>query len=261
MYSRGFLKDLLEFINKRGTAALYQGLVPMLITLGTSNFVYFFSYNGLKRLILGPLYYKARMSTGTNLVLAAVAGAVNVFLTSPLWVANVRIKLQDRSTQQPVTSLWEMLMRIAQREGSKGLWSGLVPSLILVCNPTLQFVAYEKLKRVFFRLARLRGAKTPTAAEYFLFGALAKAFATVATYPVQLAQNKLRASDRDKNNGTTPQYRGTLDCILSLYKQGGFGALWKGLDTKLVQTILMAAFMFLTYEKISRNVLRMLGQK
>lgn len=43
------------------------------------------------------------------------------------------------------------LVRVAREEGVEELWSSLVASLMLVSNPSIQFMIYESLKRIFQR--------------------------------------------------------------------------------------------------------------
>lgn len=69
------------------------------------------------------------------------------------------------------------------------LWNGTGPSLLLVCNPTIQFVVYEALKRKFIQMLKTRDLGTGT---LFLIGAMAKAVATLVTYPVQVIQSRMR---------------------------------------------------------------------
>ena len=45
------------------------------------------------------------------------------------------------------------------------------------------------------------------------------------------------------------------------FREHGLAGLYKGVDSKLLQSALAAGFMFLTYEKIAAYVLTMLGAK
>lgn len=166
-----------------------------------------------------------------------LAGSVNVIITSPLWVVNTRMKMK----KNPYSSLFEGLLDVFQKEGVKGLWSGTLPSLLLVSNPAIQFMVYEALKR---RLLS-RGQFDIYAA--FFVGAIAKAVATTVTYPLQLVQARLRA-------GTS------MRPLLTSVKSKPL-TLFRGLEAKLLQTVLTAALMFLIYEKVVRLVLTIMRIK
>ena len=43
-------------------------------------------------------------------------------------------------------------------------------------------------------------------------------------------------------------------------REGGVLGLYKGLEAKLLQTVLTAALMFMTYEKIAASIFRIMGQ-
>ena len=47
----------------------------------------------------------------------------------------------------------------------------------------------------------------------------------------------------------------------NLFRENGASGLFKGVDSKLLQSALAAGFMFLTYKKISAYVLARLGSK
>ena len=47
----------------------------------------------------------------------------------------------------------------------------------------------------------------------------------------------------------------------SIIREHGWAGLYKGVDSKLVQSALAAGFMFLTYEKIAAYVLAILGAR
>jgi adenine nucleotide transporter 17 len=73
-------------------------------------------------------------------------------------------------------------------EGLSSLWSGTVPSLVLVSNPAIKFTIYEWLKRKMLS----DGGSFLTPTEAFFTGVVASAIATLVTYPVQVIQAKAR---------------------------------------------------------------------
>jgi len=91
-----------------------------------------------------------------------------------------------------------------------------------------------------------------TTAEIFLNGAIAKAFATILTYPIQVAQTRLRA--HGKESEAREKYVSTLDVLIKLYRSDGILGWFAGMDIKLVQTVLTAAFQFVCYEHIKNFI-------
>nr|CAD7581968.1 unnamed protein product [Timema californicum] len=103
------------------------------------------------------------------------------------------------------------MMRVAHEEGVQGLWSGTVPSLFLVLNPAIQFMTYEAIKR---RLHEVYGLQEFGGLVYFFVGAVAKAVATVITYPLQLVQAKLRHGHDYKDLPPRPNMLRLISYIL-----------------------------------------------
>jgi len=241
--SENTFQTMSELVRDEGVCTLYRGIVPVLESLFASNFVYFYTYNGLKSI--------SKSSSGvSDLLLASVAGVVNVFLTTPLWTVNTRMKIPS-GDRYPYESLYDGLKKIAQREGFKTLWRGTIPSLILVSNPALHMAVYQAVKRKFPNAQH-------TALSIFCFSAFAKMVATVVTYPIQLVQTKQR-------NGHTyhdlAADAGTFRMLLYIIRKYGFGGLYKGMEAKLLHTILTAALMFMMYEKIAAFVFKALRSK
>jgi len=121
-------------------------------------------------------------------------------------------------------------------------------SLLLVSNPTIQFAAYSQTK---WLLLQAKGPKGQlNSLDFFVIASLAKILATLCTYPLQLAQSRLRAKKADASaKGKPPKYGSTFLVLWQILTTEGFAALYKGLESKIVQTVLTAAFTFLTYEK------------
>jgi len=91
-------KSIIKLVQKEGVEVLYRGLRATLISLYASNFVYFYSNNLLKVLIKRAMK-KDAVSVAENLVIASIAGVINVLLTCPLWVANTRLKIQNKAKE------------------------------------------------------------------------------------------------------------------------------------------------------------------
>lgn len=230
------------------SSTLYRGVKPVLLTMSASNFVYFYAFHGLKNLSI---------QTATNdLLVGLIAGVVNVFVTTPMWVVNSRLKMKGVGTNMEYSGLIDGILHIAKDEGFMKLWSGLMPSLVLVSNPAIQFMVYETLKRNF--LSDLNPNDIHSIV-YFTLGAVAKAIATFITYPLQVIQTRLRFGIKD--NYKLPPNAGTIELFFYILKRQGIKGLFTGLEAKLLQTILTSALMFLTYEKIANFVFNLLLTK
>ncbi|XP_017887992.1 peroxisomal membrane protein PMP34 [Ceratina calcarata] len=253
--SKSTIITIRELVAKEGPSTLYRGIIPVLQSLCASNFVYFYTFHGLK-----TLRGNRNQSAGNDLLVASIAGVINVLTTTPLWVVNTRLKMKGIGTSQErnnneYSTLYGGLLHIWKYEGLAKLWAGTLPSLVLVANPAIQFMTYESIKRR--AVASLRGVQPP-AWIFFSIGALAKMIATALTYPLQLVQTKLR---HGHNYPNLRPNAGSLEILFYILKKQGIGGLYKGMEAKLMQTVLTAALMFLTYEKISTFVFRILLQR
>jgi len=252
-------RDILE---EDGIAGLFTGWWSQVVALGVSNFVYFYCYNMLKVIV----QKKTNMviTPFTNLAVGAVAGVINVLFTTPLWMVSTQLAVQAKNDGKssagvkPYDGVWDGLVQCYKAEGIVGLWKGLVPNLMLVSNPTIHFFTYERLRIWMLAYAEHRGSKI-TSSEFFMMGALAKTIATIVTYPIQIAQSHLR-NDRKTADGKH-KYSGTIDCLVKIFAAAGFEGWFRGMTAKLWQTVLTAAFQFMTYERMRLVVFKALTGK
>lgn len=108
------LRVLRLIARRSGWRSLYAGAGPSLVAQGTTMFIYFYVYSGLRYglastsapslcpgsiipRVVAPrhlLVADKRLSAAENLGVATAAGMVNVVATAPLWVATMRLKMQ-----------------------------------------------------------------------------------------------------------------------------------------------------------------------
>ncbi|XP_072530592.1 peroxisomal membrane protein PMP34 [Salminus brasiliensis] len=253
---------LVEIVKEEGLLAPYRGWFPVICSLCCSNFVYFYCFHSLKATWLRG----QRPTPGKDLIIGIAAGVVNVLVTTPLWVVNTRLKLQGvkfrNADIQPThyRGITDALVQIVRREGVSALWNGTCPSLLLVLNPGIQFMIYEALKRQ-LRRGVLRELSS---LEVFVIGAVAKAVATTMTYPLQTVQSILRFGQHRQpreQSKLLSSLRSVTYLLINRVRRSGILGLFKGLEAKLLQTVLTAALMFLLYEKIAAATFRVMGVK
>lgn len=194
-----------------------------------------------------------------NLIVGAIAGVINVLLTCPLWTICTQIMMMGRkkpgkdgapAPKVQVPSVWELGNKIYANEGAAGLWSGVIPSLWLVSNPTVQFFVYEQVRIWADKyIAQPRGMRL-NSYEFFFISCIAKAAATYVTYPLQIAQSRLRADKKGAAKGGKRIYDGTLDCLRKIKADDGTLGWYQGINAKLLQTVLTAGFQFMAYEEL-----------
>ena len=204
------------------------------------------------------------------MLVSAIAGVCNVLSTCPLWVANTRIKAGLVSARAGLedseAGFLEAILVIYRAEGLRGLWAGTLPSLMLVSNPIIQHTTYEQLKNVALANHPEDALRVLRGREAFVFGAIAKAFSTVVTYPLQLAQARMRAGKGGKAGDDEAQegegsflaawntllrsFAGVAHVLINTVAKHGVKGLYQGLGAKLASTVLASCLHFLTYEKL-----------
>ncbi|XP_043090843.1 peroxisomal membrane protein PMP34 isoform X3 [Puntigrus tetrazona] len=216
---------LAEIAKEEGISSLYRGWFPVISSLCCSNFVYFYTFNTLKRVMVSD-----RSKPGKDLLMGFISGAVNVLLTTPMWVVNTRLKLQGAKFrnedlhQTHYKGIFDAFSQIISSEGVGTLWNGTLPSLVLVFNPAVQFMFYEAMKRRAGRGGRRFG------------------------------QFK-----SDGKGGLVGSLKNVLSLLMDRIKRHGLLGLYKGLEAKLLQTVLTAALMFVVYEKITAATFKLMG--
>jgi adenine nucleotide transporter 17 len=224
------LHCLRHVVRTQGWLSLYRGLRSSLVGVGVSSLIYFFWYFKLKKAVLRRTRQQA-IGPLMNLVVASAAGTINVLLTMPIWVIQARL-----ATSTQYSSIWNALTRIYRDEGVDGLYKGLGPALMLVSNPVIQFFCFEQLR---YAVVTRGGASS---LQLFYLGAIAKAIATVLTYPLQMLKARMQV---DK----TKVALGFLGTARRIYADEGF-VFYRGMSAKMLQTVLNSAFMFVVYGRL-----------
>jgi adenine nucleotide transporter 17 len=223
-----FLSSVRRILDREGVAGLYAGLDSALFGITVTNFVYYYWYEWTRAgfetaAFKNTARMSKRLTTLESMAAGAIAGSATVLLTNPIWVVNTRMTTRrkaeasdanDLTTKSPSTVA--TLMSLLNDEGPQALFAGVLPALVLVINPILQYTIFEQLKNVVEQRRRV----TPFLA--FLLGALGKLFATTVTYPYITVKSQAHVAGRD---GTG---EGMTAAIRRIVKEEGVAGLYRG---------------------------------
>lgn len=227
-----------HIVEREGLAGLYAGLDSALFGISLTNFVYYYWYEWTRAFFEAAADKAGRASkkltTVESMIAGALAGSATVIITNPIWVVNTRMttrKHQADDDDKAADSLpapaaakkkadrpstLGTLMALLRNEGPTALFAGVLPALVLVINPILQYTLFEQLKNAVEKKRRV----TPTIA--FFLGALGKLFATSITYPYITVKSQAHVNGRDgKKEGMTAAIR-------RITKEEGYAGLYKG---------------------------------
>ncbi|KAL8995047.1 MAG: hypothetical protein Q9169_005146 [Polycauliona sp. 2 TL-2023] len=239
-----------RIVQREGITGLYSGLDSALFGISVTNFVYYYWYEWTRaffeRAAIRSSRASKKLTTIESMIAGAIAGSATVLITNPIWVVNTRMTARQSESSDdtlPVPtgsktsrpnnkkpSTIATLLSLFRTEGPQALFAGVLPALVLVINPILQYTIFEQLKNVLEKRRRV------TATDVFLLGALGKLLATSITYPYITIKSRMHVKEGTKE--------GMGSALKRAVREEGWGGLYKGIGPKVTQSVITAAFLF-----------------
>ncbi|TLD33736.1 hypothetical protein PspLS_00907 [Pyricularia sp. CBS 133598] len=275
-----FLDAIRTIVAREGASGLYAGLSSALFGITVTNFVYYYWYEWTRAFFEKAAVRAGRASskltTVESMLAGALAGSATVLITNPIWVVNTRMTTRKQQVAQatdeekaaeegqadgadkaetgvvkapkvePAPGTMATLLALLRHEGPQALFRGVMPALVLVINPILQYTLFEQLKNAVEKRRRV----TPTVA--FFLGALGKLFATSITYPYITVKSQMHVADNGRKEGMT-------EAIRRVIKEEGYPGLYKGIGPKVSQSVLTAAFLFAFKDVLYEQTVKLRG--
>lgn len=226
---------------REGISGLYSGLNSALFGISVTNFVYYYWYEWTRASFENAAARAGRASkkltTVESMIAGAIAGSATVILTNPIWVINTRVTTRKQTTETQLKKAEDLeaeagvpspapqkkpkspstigvLLALLKNEGPQALFAGVVPALVLVINPILQYTLFEQMKNSLEKKRRV----TPTIA--FFLGALGKLFATSVTYPYITVKSQMHVAEGKKE--------GMFQAMSRVVREEGYQGLYRG---------------------------------
>ncbi|EIN10759.1 mitochondrial carrier [Punctularia strigosozonata HHB-11173 SS5] len=248
-----------DIVEREGFLGLYKGLNSSLLGIAVTNGAYYYFYERTRASILRARVRGKGLSTVESMLAGLIAGSATSIISNPIWVVQTQQAVHgmhdaSSASQRPAKrSMVETVEHILRKDGIGAFWRGIGPALVLVINPVLQYTVFEQLKNILIkrRTAVLRAAGQTAAVailtdwDFFFLGALSKLVATSVTYPYIVVKSRLQAGQ-----GEALKYKSAIDGLLTIVRNEGVRGLYKGVGSKLLQSVLTAAILFAGQRRI-----------
>lgn len=258
--SKPVVQAVLDILKREGITGLYSGLNSSLLGIAVTNGVYYYFYERSRGAILKSRVGGKGLSTIESIITGLIAGSATTIISNPIWVVQTSQAVRtlnegssDASGRPRRPGFLETVRGILAKDGIRAFWRGIGPALVLVMNPVIQYTVFEQLKNTLVarRTAKLRlaGAVAATAIlsdwDFFFLGAISKLIATASTYPYIVIKSRMQAG-----HSSALGYKSTLDGLLTILQEEGIHGLYKGVGSKLTQSVLTAAILFAGQRRI-----------
>jgi len=251
---------VMDIIKREGVLGLYSGLNSSLVGIAITNGVYYYFYERSRESLLRSRTGEGKgLSTLESMLAGLIAGSATTVISNPIWVIQTSqaVRTLGNAANQPVVvkklGSFETVQSILAKDGLGAFWRGLGPALVLVINPIIQYTAFEQLKNSLIarRTSKLHAAGAAAAVavlsdlDFFFLGAISKLIATSITYPYIVVKSRLQAG-----SANALKYKSSLDGLLTILQEEGVGGLYKGIGSKIIQSVLTAAILFASQRRI-----------
>jgi solute carrier family 25 (mitochondrial citrate transporter), member 1 len=179
-----------------------------------------------------------------------------IMIVTPMEVCKIRMQSQYHSMADPsqlarrkYTNVIQTAVTIVREEGPGALYKGIVPTMLRQgCNQAVNFTCYQLFKT---KWEAYQGTDLAPW-QHLLIGGVSGGFGPAANNPLDVV--KTRMQKQVVIPGEVPKYNGLGSSVVTIGKEEGVGALWKGLTPRLMRIMPGQAITFMTYEAVSKQL-------
>lgn len=243
------IKEMIdEIIESKNPLSPWRGVESKLYVSPQQKLQYFYTYSTLITLFK-VLWSNGRMpNTLEDIIIGYFSALQGTITTLPL-SATMTKQVMDGKSAKP---FWALFFELWNEHGFLSFYNTWVSSAILCINPAITFVIYEQIKRIRLTALNLPLNASISSFEAFILGAIAKAIATIVTFPLIRSQTLQRTWET--SHPGEKQAPGFLEIFPRIIKEEGFKGLYTGLETQIFKAVINSALMLMIKETIEGSV-------
>jgi len=235
-------------IRSQGWGALSKGLGPAVARAFPHIGIQFAVFDSItsrlpEKILVPDSKRRLPVSVGAALpyvpiyLAGGVAGSVATLITHPLDVVKVRMVVVPLKSQA-YNGIVHGLEKILEQEGVRGLYRGLIPSVIggFVFGG-MMFTLWDIMDHVPTRTAK--NAKPIMPFEWFVAPCIAVIGASVVTHPLDVIRRKVMAQSPflPKNGYVDIRFTNLLECVVNIYKFSGVSGYLYGVFANVTKVV------------------------
>jgi hypothetical protein len=227
---------------KEGARALWKGLNPALLRQVSYTGLTLVMYKPIRDIISGE---GESISFVQRILASGTSGGLAIMVTNPTDVIKTRMQTQTVGTPRMAPIVRDILAK----EGVGGLFRGLAPNVARsVVGMACEVGCYDQFKSMIVD----HGILPDGTLSHFAASSAAGMVSAVFSTPVDVVKTRLMnqaGSGGMEEAGRMKRYTGVFDCFLTIPKEEGFVAFYKGFVPLCVRKISWSVTFFLAYEK------------
>ncbi|KIK41957.1 hypothetical protein CY34DRAFT_174409 [Suillus luteus UH-Slu-Lm8-n1] len=221
----GMVGTLSSIVREEGLGRLYRGLVPPLLLEAPKRAVKFASNDFWGKTYMG-LSGESKMTQQLSILTGCSAGATESFVVVPFEL--VKIKLQDKTSTfaGPI----DVVKQVIKKEGPLGLYAGMEAT----------FWRHFWWNGGYFGcIHQVRGMLPPAETQQgqlfnnFVSGSVGGFVGTVVNTPFDVVKSRIQGAA--KVPGVAPKYNWTYPALMTIMREEGPAALYKGFLPKVLR--------------------------
>ncbi|CAG80521.1 mitochondrial carrier domain-containing protein [Yarrowia lipolytica] len=216
---------LQKIVRNEGFSRLYRGISAPILMEAPKRAVKFAANDEW-----GKFYRNAfgmpKMTQSLSILTGATAGATESFVVVPFEL--VKIRLQDKSSKY--TGMADVVKTIVRQEGPLALYNGLEATLWRHITWNSGYFG------VIFQVRQLLPKATDKRGQMIndlIAGSIGGTAGTVLNTPFDVVKSRIQNTTRVP--GVVPKYNWTLPSVFTVFREEGFGALYKGFMPKVLR--------------------------
>lgn len=211
-------------------------------TKSTNHFwgLVYFRFGAFESLKTRMMDSNGQLSAGGKLLAGLGAGVAEAILAvTPMETIKVKFINDQRSSQPKYKGFAHGVGMIVKQEGLSGVYKGLTATIMKQgSNQAIRFYVMETLKDVY------KGgdnSKTVPKMVVGAFGAVAGAASVFGNTPIDVVKTRMQGLEAAK-------YKSTMDCFMTIWRNEGPLAFYKGTVPRLSRVCLDVAITFMIYD-------------